>query len=348
MMAGSIRLGEDMRRAWKAARLSPLWESPTAHKPPAPPDPALHWSWEAVRPLLEKTMALTSPELVERRVMQLVAEPRYAADEATARTLAAAFQVLLPGERARPHRHTMSALRFVLDGAGATTYVDGKPCPMAERDLILTPAWTWHEHVHQGDTPIIWLDVLDVPLHAWLGTAAFQPGPVNEPPRTLPDNAFLAANVVPVVDGYDRSHSPIFRYPYSVARTALEGAPAAADASRRVRYTNPLTGGTAMALMDVTLLQLEQDRFTTPLRTNANAVCCVVEGAGQSKVGAVTIQWKRNDVFTLPQHNWITHIAETSPARILMISDRDAMQRLGVLIEEFDGADSTPAKPHSE
>lgn len=343
-MAGSIRLDEDVRRAWKSARLSPLWESPTAHKPPAPPDPALHWSWEAVRPLLEKTMAITSPELVERRVMTLVADPRYATDTATVRTLSAAFQMLLPGERARPHRHTMSALRFVLEGAGAATYVDGKPCPMAERDLILTPAWTWHEHVHEGDTAVIWLDVLDVPLHGWLGTAAFQPGPVNEAPRTLPDAAFQAANIVPIVDRYDRSHSPVFRYPYAAARTALEAAPVAADGSRRVRYANPLTGGAAMALMDVTLLQIEQ-RSTTPLRTNANAVCCVVEGAGHSKVGDATVHWKRNDVFTLPQHNWVTHFAESAPARILITSDRDAMQRLGLLVEEFDGAGAIQENP---
>jgi gentisate 1,2-dioxygenase len=336
-MVGSVQIGEELRRAWESARLMPLWESPTAHKPPSPPDQALHWSWETLRPLLDKAMTMTSPEVVERRVLQLVAEPRYSTDEATVRTLAAALQILLPGERARPHRHTMSALRFVLEGAGATTYVDGKPCAMAEKDLILTPAWTWHEHVHQGDTPIIWLDVLDVPLHAWLGTAAFQPGPVNEPPHTLPDDAFLAANIVPVFDGYDRSHSPIFRYPYAAAKSALRAAPARTDGSRRVRYANPFTGGPAMPLMDVNLLQIEQDRPTTPFRTNANAVCCVVEGAGQSKVGEATIRWRPNDVFTLPQHNWITHIAETSPARLLITGDRDAMQRLGVLTEEFGG-----------
>jgi gentisate 1,2-dioxygenase len=333
-MAGSVQIGEELRRAWKSAHLMPLWESPTAHKPPPPPDQALHWSWETLRPLLDKAMTITSPEVVERRVLQLVAEPR----EATVRTLAAALQILLPGERARPHRHTMSALRFVLEGGGATTYVDGKPCAMAEKDLILTPAWTWHEHSHQGDAPIIWLDVLDVPLHAWLGTAAFQPGPVNEPPQTLPDEAFLAANIVPVVDGYDRSHSPVFRYPYAAAQSALKAAPARADGSRQVRYANPFTGGTAMPLMDVNLLQIEQGRPTASFRTNANAVCCVVEGAGQSKVGGATIRWRPNDVFTLPQHNWITHTAETSPARLLISSDRDAMQRLGVLTEEFSGA----------
>src|SRR5690242_9797375 len=95
-----VSVSDDVRRAWKAARLVPLWESPTAHKPPPPPDPALHWSWSALRPLLEQAMAVTSPEAVERRVMSLVTDhPRTAEDEATARTLSAAIQMLLPGER---------------------------------------------------------------------------------------------------------------------------------------------------------------------------------------------------------------------------------------------------------
>ena len=94
-------------------------------------------------------------------------------------TLSAAIQILLPGESARPHRHSMNALRFVLEGRGGVTVVNGKECHMEFGDLILTPAWTWHEHIHRGNEPMIWLDALDVPLHLYLGTAEFQPGPVN-------------------------------------------------------------------------------------------------------------------------------------------------------------------------
>jgi len=65
---------------------------------------------------------------------------------------------------------------------------------MAEGDLVLTPGWTWHEHMHRGTRPIIWLDGLNSPLHRYLGTAAFEPGPAHEIPATIPDTAF----VVPV------------------------------------------------------------------------------------------------------------------------------------------------------
>ena len=332
-----VLVTDELRRAWKAARLVPLWESPTAHKPPPPPDPSLHWSWHDLRPLLLQAMAVSSPEAVERRVMSLVTDhPRTAEDEATARTLSAAIQMLLPGERARPHRHTMNALRFVLEGDGATTIVDGKPCPMHERDLILTPAWTWHEHIHEGDRPMIWLDILDVPLHLWLGNVVFQPGPVNDAPITVPDAAFASANVLPVMHGYDKPHSPVFRYPYAAASAALEAAPRAADGSRRVRYINPVTGGSAMALMDVFLMGIEAKEPTARARTNSNAIVHVVEGSGSSEIGGRTIRWQGSDIFSVPQNNWVRHTADAGGAHLLVVSDRDAMLRLGVLREEVE------------
>ena len=333
----SVSVDDDVRRAWKAARLVPLWESPTAHRPPPAPDPALHWAWSDLRPLLAQAMAVTSPEAVERRVMSLVTDhPRTPEDEATARTLSAAIQMLLPGERARPHRHTMNALRFVIEGEGATTIVDGKSCPMQERDLILTPAWTWHEHVHEGDRPMIWLDVLDVPLHLWLGNVVFEPGPVNDGPITIPDAAFASANVLPVTAAYGNAHSPVFRYPYSAASAALEAAPPATDGTRRVRYVNPTTGGCAMTLMDVTLMRIDPLQKTWRTRTNSNAIVHVVEGSGSSTIGDRTIFWRRSDIFSIPQNNWAQHTAWAGGANLLLIDDRDLMQRLEILREEFE------------
>ncbi len=177
---------DELRRAWKDAAMAPLWENKFAHRPPPLPEASYLWSWQQIRPLISGAIKVASPEAIERRVLQLIPP---GADEhewrQTTKTICANLQVLLPGEKARPHRHSMNALRFVLEGSGATTIVDGKPCRMDEGDLVLTPAWTWHEHVHEGTVPIIWLDVLDVPMHHYLGTGAFQPGPVGEPPETV-------------------------------------------------------------------------------------------------------------------------------------------------------------------
>jgi gentisate 1,2-dioxygenase len=326
----------EIRKAWSEANLAPLWENKRAHRPASQPDAAYLWSWEKIRPLIAAAIDVTSPQAVERRVLQLIPPlAREQEEQQTSKTLAANLQILLPGEKARAHRHTMNALRFVLEGIGAITIVDGKPCPMEEGDLILTPAWTWHEHVHQGSAPIIWLDSLDVPLHQYLGTGAFQPGPVAQVPETVPDAAFAVANVVPDASYATRAYSPVFRYPYASTATAVAAAPKARDGSRRVRYINPLTGGSAMELMDCFLVQLDPGTKTLPFRTSANSVCCVVEGSGESQVGDQTFRWKKRDIFTLPQGNRIVHTSTDGTARLFQVSDRDIYARLGLLKEEY-------------
>jgi gentisate 1,2-dioxygenase len=325
-----------LRKAWRDANLAPLWENKLAHRPPPPPERTYLWSWERIRPLIGEAITVASPEAIERRVLQLVPPDRIGEEsQQTSRTLAANIQILLPGEKARPHRHTMNALRFVLEGSGAITIVDGKSCPMQEGDLVLTPAWTWHEHVHNGDLPIVWLDALDVPLHHYMGTSAFQPGPATELPPTVADAAFAVANVVPDTAFTTRDYSPVFRYPYGSAAAAVAAAPPSRDGSRRVRYVNPLTGGTGMALIDCFLVQLDSGTTTLPFRTSANSVCCVVEGSGESDVGDDTIRWRERDVFTLPQGNRIVHRSSGTTARLFQVSDRDIYARLGLLREEY-------------
>jgi gentisate 1,2-dioxygenase len=102
-----------------------------------------------------------------------------------------------------------------------------------------------------------------------------------------------------------------------------------------VRYVNPLTGGTGMALIDSFLVQLDPGVTTLPFRTNANSVCCVVEGEGESQVGDDTIRWRKHDIFTLPQRNRIVHRSSGRTARLFQVSDRDIYARLGLLKEEY-------------
>lgn len=320
---------------WRAHNLAPLWLSPTAHKPPAPPREAHLWEWAKTRPLLEKAFAATSPDVVERRVLQyMTPDAKTPEDEYTVGTMLACVQCLLPGETARPHRHSMGALRFVLEGSGATTFVNGKACPMEYGDLILTPAWCWHEHRHEGDVPVLWLDALDVPLHSYLGTAKFQPGPVVDLPQPLPDAALSAAGFLPAESLPEASHSPIFRYSYVDAKKALASTPPAPDGSRTIRYSNPTTGTQAQALLDCTMMALKRGEKTAPRRSNASTACVVVAGSGRSRIGDKMIEWTEKDFFTIPQGNFASHEAISGEAHLFMLSDRDVMRRLGILTEE--------------
>jgi len=324
----------DTYERWHAARLAPLWNSPNAHKPPPGPVAPHIWRWADTRPLVDLAFQETSPEAVQRRVLQMLSpHAKSLADEYTCGNVLAALQCLLPGETARPHRHTMNALRFLLEGSGAVTLVDGKECTMAFGDLVLTPGMCWHEHRHDGTEPVVWLDVLDVPLHQNFGTVVFQPGPIDEKPMTMMDSAFAAPNIVPYAITGQRSHSPVFRYPYGDAVRALANAPISPDGGRRVRYINPLNGAGAMPLLDTSMLQLDAGVRTLPARTNANLVCTVVEGYGETRVGDQTFAWGPRDTFTLPQHQWVSHNSD-GEARLFIVSDADVLRRLGVLSEE--------------
>jgi gentisate 1,2-dioxygenase len=327
-------ISTELRRRLVEAHLVPLWESPTAHKLDPTRERPFLWPWRVLGPVLQEVSEISSPEIVERRVLSLV-NPKSTtpADEATTGVISAAVQALLPGERARPHRHSMNALRFVLEGSGARTVVDGKPCPMEPGDLIITPAWCWHEHVSAGDKATTWVDVLDVALHLALGTDEFQPGPITGARSQPADLAYQVPNVLPCVDLADRPHSPVFRYPLGDAVRALANAPRAADGSRQIRYVNPLDGGPAMRMLDCTMLEIDAAARTHPLRSTASALAVVVDGHGTSDIGGETISWGPKDVFTLPQRAAVSHRATQGPARLFMVSNREVYQRLGLLSE---------------
>jgi gentisate 1,2-dioxygenase len=322
--------------AWSAAGLSPLWESAVAHKPDEALEAPRLWRWAEVRPLLDQAIRTVSPDKVERRALTLRnARPGRPHVETTTPGLNAAFQILLPGETARPHRHTIDALRFVIEGAGAVTKVDGKDCKMEPGDLVLTPGMTWHEHVHAGSQPVIWLDILNGPLHRFLGTARFEAGPTNHLPPMVDDAAFSLATVAPVLDGPQPAYSPVFRYPYESASAALAVAPHSARGDRRVRYTNPIGGGAAIPLIDAQLVDIEMDTQTKAWCSNANSICFVVEGSGRSTIGQHEIAWTAKDVFTIPAGLRVTHAAGRSPVRLFEASDREVLRRLGLYEESF-------------
>jgi gentisate 1,2-dioxygenase len=312
---------EEVRKTWQAGNVREGGPKPT------------HWPWRLMRSFVEDAMRVTTPAAVERRVLTFTDPEAAGGPGSTTTNLATGLQILLPGEKARPHRHTMNALRFVIEGKGASTVVDGKDCPMEEGDLITTPGWTWHEHVHKGDAPIVWLDALDAPLHRYLGTDVFEPGPPHDVPKVTDDAAFAFPNLVPEI-GDPPAFSPVFRYPWAAASAAVRAAPAWKDGARRVRYVNPVTGGPVMPLLDCYLTQIDKGSETVRYRTTSNAVCFVCEGRGASRVGEDAVTWEAKDVFSLPHGNWITHKADET-ATLFIVTDRDALRRLDLLKEQY-------------
>lgn len=325
---------------WAEHNVSPLWENRAAHRNNDDGRERAHiWRWQDMQRLIDAALAEGSMAAIERRVLSLVgpSTPLIGGAGGTTRNLNAGLQILKPGESARPHRHSMNALRFVMSGSGATTVVDGKSCPMQFGDLVTTPGWCWHEHRHGGDAPIVWLDVLDAQLHRYLGTDAFQPGPPNDLPQLPPDTAFTSSLMVPETVGGGKGYSPVFRYPWEQASAAVSKAPLGPDGARRVRYADPTNGGPVMSFLDCGLVELAPGAETNGFRTTASSVFCVVEGSGASKIGRDEFAWSQRDVFSAPSGTWIKHSAYADRTRLFYVTDREVLRRLGLLKEEYAG-----------
>jgi gentisate 1,2-dioxygenase len=320
------------------ANVSALWELTNPDGGQLVETPYL-WPWAELDPLLDQAVEQTDMDNAERRVLVLE-NPAYrdTPRRGASLNMVVNLQVLMPGETARPHRHRLNALRFIIEGDGkAVTIVDGTPCPMFPGDFLLTPGWCWHEHAHEGVGRAVWLDALDAQLQRHLCTNEFEAGPSNDMPAPRSEDSFAAAGVTPLNVQADKPYSPIFRYPLERVANALSTMPAAADGARRIRYTNPLTGGPAMPGVDCYMLAPPRGSQTRPYRTNANMMCLAVEGEGTSKIGDETLTWRKNDIFSLPRNHWISHQANSDDAKLFQLTDREVLLRLDYLREEFRG-----------
>ena len=159
----------------KDMSLFPLWERVGGLKPGTKCVPA-HWSYADVRPQLLRACDMVTKKEASRRVLCLE-NPSLRGTTFVCDSLFAGLQIIMPGEVAPSHRHTPSALRFIVEGEGAYTAVAGEKLPMKPGDFVVTPAWAWHDHGNHGTTPVVWLDGLDTPFARFFGAAFYEPYP---------------------------------------------------------------------------------------------------------------------------------------------------------------------------
>ncbi len=339
--AQGAAVAPDFLAEMEKSAVLPLWDRYHELLKPEPvaPDRPIVWHWDALQKLIERAAREVSMADAERRVLMLV-NPDFGTRPAATTNLFAGLQILEPGESARPHRHTASALRLVIESEHGATVVNGHDCPMKPGDLILTPNWAWHSHYNRGTKRVVWLDGLDLPLAANLGAIFAEGGDPEASKPNAPffdDPAFAQGGLMPAGAGDEAPHSPMFRYPWTGVLATFHAMAPAADGSRRLRYTNPVDGGPVMPTMDCYAMQLEGGRATTAYRTTANAVCLAVDGEGTTTVGDKTIRWRKHDVFTLPHWNWISHKAASGQAHLFQFTDREVLRRAALLREEVAG-----------
>ena len=324
----------------ETANLHPLWDRFRTLTPvkPQSADPPLLWRWRDIEPFAARAVSEVPIDDVERRALILV-NPAFGGATVTTSNLIAAFTVLDPGDRARPHRHTFAAIRFATRAEGAATIVNGRRCDMHDGDLILTPPMCWHGHINESDHRIIWFDAANIPLIRTLDANFFEPGDAKSNQFWQADEGdeklWRESGLVGEDVEHMPAHSPKYHYSGGATRRLLAALPAGRDGARTVRYTNPVTGGAVMSALDCHAVRLEQNKSTRPKRTTCNAICLVVSGQGRSSVGEYNFEWSQHDVFSIPHWQFASHTAIGGEADLFVVSDKVAFERLDLLREEY-------------
>lgn len=277
--------------------------APALHVTPPKSYLPAHWRYRDTHAGLEAAGRLVDTTLAERRNLILM---NPSANYGTAATLVSAYQMILPGERARSHRHTPNALRLVLDAEpGAYTIVDGARLDMMPGDVVLTPNWCWHGHANEGNAAAYWIDYLDVPLVHALEPMFFEEYP----------GGFETA--------HDAPNSP-YVYLWSETKAALDAA--APEPSGRFGRQIALDRY-PLKTMGLTMMALDAEKPTAELLTTANNIYSVLEGHGRTIVDGETFAWERGDVFVAP--TWRPHHHEPeSDAILFRVSDEPLLAAL--------------------
>ena len=321
--------------------MTPLWEVLGALVPPTPATPcvAALWRYESVRPYLLEAGELISAREAERRVLVLE-NPGLPGASSITHSLYAGLQLILPDEIAPSHRHTQSALRFVVEGEGAYTAVNGERVTMHPGDFIITPAWTWHDHGNPASQPVVWLDGLDIPIVQFFDAGFAERHAEETQPVARPEGDTLASfgsGMLPLEHRSAALSSPLFSYPYKRTRSALHqlrrSTAAHPSHGLKLQYANPATGGYPMPTIGAFVQWLPAGFTGVAYRATDATVYCVVEGAGESRVGGERFTWGPNDVFVVPSWQAVSHQAMRESV-LFSFSDRPAQKALGLWREQ--------------
>jgi len=269
------------------------------------------WRYRAGHDALERAGGLIGTELAERRNL-IMANPHAPNNYNTSATLISAYQMLLPGEHARSHRHTPNALRLILEGdGGAYTIVNGERIAMMAGDVVLTPSWMWHGHGNSGSVPGYWIDYLDVPVVQSIESMFYE----NHPAGFEHD--------APVSDAS----------PLRFTAAWIEAQLSRAKADPRGRFGREITLDTP----SLRTIRLHMDAHaagtaTAPYQTTASNIYSVVSGRGKTIIDGQTFKWEKGDVFVAPPWRSHQHMPETD-AVLFRVTDEPLLEAIGMLRE---------------
>ncbi len=317
--------------------MAPLWE---VLKGLVTPEPKTHcvpalWKFSDVKQFMLEAGEVITAEEAERRVLVLE-NPGQPGKSRVTNSLFAGIQLIMPGEIADVHRHVASAIRFVLEGEGAYTAVEGEKATMKHGDFIITANWAPHDHGNPGTEPVMWLDVLDMHIVNHFETSFAEHFDEKMQNTSHEDGDLFeryATGVLP--DGLPaaQNRTPVINYPYAKMRPILERLQRSGDVDHRhgarVRYANPINGGPVLPTMGAHLALLPRGFEGRPYRSTDGTVFAVAEGRGTTVIEGKPFEWGVNDVFVVPPWKRYQHDAAEELV-LFSISDKPAQEALGI------------------
>jgi gentisate 1,2-dioxygenase len=335
---------DELYADFAAAGLMPLWTQREDLMPVTPQPKAVphRWRWADLLPLAERSARLVPVGRGGERRAIALSNPGLPGLPYATPTLWAAIQYLGPLEVAPSHHHTQGAFRFVLDGEGVWTNVDGDPVAMRRGDLLLTPGWAFHEHHNTTGHPMAWLDGLDIPLVARLDAGFFEFGPdtlatTATPERSRGERLWGHPGLRPISQP-DRPNSPLAAYRWEHTDAALaaqleleaEGAAGTIEPGHAgIRFSNPSTGRDALVTIRTEMHRLAAGTRTTPVRQTGSAVWQVFAGQAIASVGWDRFELDTGDLFVVP--SWCELSLEAAgQADLFRFSDEPVYEAAGL------------------
>lgn len=317
---------------WTVANDIEPWEPKSSSIP-------MLWKYENLRSLVLKSSQLVTPEQAGRRVVYLVNDRRKDVSAAVG-WLYTGIQVTSPGESTSAHKHKASALRFIMEGEGGYTVVDGNKIMLEVNDFVITPNSTWHEHgVEPGGKTCIWQDGLDIPLINALeaNDYAVHEGkqtlisPVNHSPLT-----FCGSGIIPADKEWNQPYSPLFKYSWKNVYPALLEAEKVNEVNPFdgifMKYSNPLTGGHVMQTMGASIQLLPKGFKGKAHKHTGSFVYQCAKGKGYTIINGEKFEWKERDIFCIPSWAWHEHHNDcaTEDACLFSFNDLPVIESLGL------------------
>lgn len=343
---------ESLRQRLAKLGAESRWNTGDGPWSPRPPSLPALWKYAELRPLALESIGYARADDAALRVISLinpgdtttatVKSPH--GSPATVGHLYSGLQLQNPSESMTAHRHAASALRFVVEGHGAWTVVNGERLEVRPKDIVITPGGTWHEHgTDSGDTPVIWQDGTDDPLVNTLDANFFELHPDRHQARGHPVNSSLleyGSGILQPDGRRDSSLSPLLLYPWRKTYGALL---ACAEARRGSPYdgtlmecVNPATGGPVTPTLAAHLQLLRPGEHTRAHRHTGSVVYHAVHGRGHCVVAGQRLRWQAGDIFCVPSWAWHEHSNEdpTHDAVLFSFNDFPTMRHLGLFREE--------------